>query len=118
METRLWTVHRKGKGTSADRLDFIGDGFSIFALALPPIWAIWNGAWLTLVAIFVLAGAAAAYHPLAASPMMYGIGFILALEGSEIRRWERRLFGWREVSVVEARTIEGAEELWLTGQPA
>lgn len=118
METRLWTVHRKGQGTGNDKLAFIGDGFSLFALALPPIWAIWHGAWLVLLAMFVLAGAAAAYHPFAASPVMYGIGVILALDGAEVRRWEMRLRGWAEVSTVEARTIEGAEELWLIGQPA
>ena len=108
METKLWTVHSKGEDTR-----FIADGFSLIALALPPIWAIWRGTWVTLIGMAVLAGLAAAYHPLAASPVMYGIGLLLALDGAEFRRWELRLRGWREVSVVYAATVEGAEELWL-----
>ncbi|MEM1300598.1 MAG: DUF2628 domain-containing protein [Pseudomonadota bacterium] len=113
MEMRLWTVHRKG-----EEVRFIPDGFSIFALALPPVWVIWHGAWITLIATLVLAGAAAMYNPLAASPVMYGIGLILAFEGAQIRRWEMRLRGWQEVSVVQAQTVEGAEELWLAEMAA
>jgi hypothetical protein len=114
MEARLWTVHRKG-----DRpVRLVGDGFSFFALIVPPIWAIWHGAWLVLLGIVVLALAAAAYSPLAASPVMYGIGLILAFDGAELRRLDLRMRGWREAAAVEARTEEGAEELWFTGEPA
>lgn len=112
MEARLFTIHRKGDA----RLTVVGDGFSVFALILPPVWALWHGAWVTFGAILVLAGLAGAWHPLAASPVMYGIGLILAFDGSEIRRLELRLRGWREDKVVEARSEEGAEELWLAGQ--
>ena len=114
MEARLFTVHRKG----AQGLTIIGDGFSLFALIVPPIWAIWNGLWVTLVAMIVLFALAGLYSPLAVSPVMYGLGLILAFEGAAIRRAEHRLFGWREVSVVEARSEEGAEELWMAGQAA
>ena len=112
METRLWTIH--SKEGQEERL--IGDGFSILALLVPPIWAIWHGAWLILGAILMLAAVAAAINPLAASPVMYGLGLLLALDGAEARRLELKLRGWAEVKTVEARTEAGAEELWLMGR--
>ena len=114
MEARLYTVHRKG----THGLNFVDDGFSLFALILPPIWAIWHGLWITFAAIIGLLVVAAIYSPLAASPVLYGIGLILAMDGGPIRRAELRLRGWREVSVVEARSEEGAEELWMAGLAA
>ena len=60
----------------------------------------------------VLFGLAGLYSPLAVSPVMYGLGLILAFEGAAVRRAEYRLRGWREVNVVEARSEEGAEELY------
>ena len=114
MEARLYTVHRKG----AQGLTCIGDGFSLFALILPPVWAIWHGLWLTLIAMIAILALAGFYSPFAVSPVLYGLGLILALEGAAIRRAEHRMWGWREVTVVEARSEEGAEELWMAGQPA
>lgn len=111
MQARVWTVHRRLEQTR-----FVGDGFAIWALIVPPVWALWHGMWLTLVAMIVLMALATAYNPLAGSPVMYGIGLILALDGSEIRRLELHLRGWREAAAVEARTIEGAEELWIEGR--
>ena len=111
MELRLWTVHRKG----AQKLDLVPDGFSLFALVLPPLWAIWHGLWLVLLGMVAVAFLAGLYSPLAVSPVMYGIGAIAAFDGGALRRLELRLRGWREVAVVEAATEEGAEETWLTG---
>ena len=68
-----------------------------------------------MIALFMLAGL---YSPLAVSPVLYGLGLILAFEGGPVRRAELRLRGWREVSVVEARSEEGAEELWMAGLAA
>ena len=111
MEARLYTVHRKG----THGLRFVGDGFSLFALLVPPVWAIWHGLWITLVAMIGILVLATMYHPFAVSPVLYGLGLILAFDGGPIRRLELSLRGWREVSVVEARSEEGAEELWMTG---
>ena len=114
MEARLWTVHRKGKRD----VEVIDDPTSLFALILPPAWAIWHRCWVTLAAMIVLPVLAGLYSKFAISPVMYGIGLILLVEGGAVRRWEMRLSGWREVGVVEARSPEGAEEQWITGQTA
>ena len=111
MEERLYTVHEKGRDVRV-----VSDGFDIFALILPPLWAVWHGAWATLVAYVALAGAAFAWSPLAAPVVELGIALVLALEGGTVRRAELRLRGWRRAGLVEARSAAGAEELYLKGE--
>ena len=53
MEARLWTVHRKGKRD----VEVIDDHTSLFALILPPAWAIWHRCWVALAAMIVKAAA-------------------------------------------------------------
>jgi hypothetical protein len=114
MGTHLYTVHRKG-----DRgMRVVGDRFSFLALLLLPIWLIWEGLWIAGLAIIVLLIGAAIVSPVAISPLLYGLAAICAFEGASVIRAELALRGWREAAVVEARTDEGAEELYLTGQPA
>jgi len=96
----------------------VADGFSWFALIVPPIWAIWNGYWITLILFLGLVGIAGGLNPLAASPMAYALGLILAFDGAEIVRAELSMRGWIESTSVEARTEEGAEELFVTGRAA
>lgn len=114
METRLWTVHENGEGD----LRFVADRFSWFALLLTPIWAIWNGYWITLAFYFGLIAIAAGINPLAASPVAQGLGLILAFEGAEAARAELSMRGWIEKGSVEARSEEGAEDLFLSGRAA
>ncbi len=112
MELKLWTVHRKG----ARDLWLVADRFSLFALLLPPIWAIWHGLWVILFGMVSVLLVAALVNPLAASPAMYAIGFIAAFEGGALKRLELKSRGWHEVATVEAATEEGAEELWMSGE--
>ena len=112
MRDRLYTVHEKGRDVRV-----VSDGFDVFALILPPLWAIWHGAWVTLVAYVGLAAAAFAWwSPLAAPVVELGIALILAFEGGSVRRAELRLRRWRRVGLVEARSAAGAEELYLKGE--
>ncbi len=111
MRDRLYTVHEKGR-----ELRVVSDGFDPFALLLPPVWAIWHGAWATLAAYAVLAAAAFAWAPVAALVVEFGIALILAFEGASVRRAELGLRRWRRVGVVEARSAAGAEELYLKGE--
>ena len=111
MEARLYTVHEK-KGD----VRVISDGFDLFALILPPVWAIWHGAWVTLAAYLGLVAASALWSPLAPLVVELGLALILALEGATVRRGELRLRRWRRAGLVEARSAAGAEELYLRGE--
>ncbi len=114
METHLYTVHRKGERG----LRVVGDRFSFLALLFLPGWLIWERLWLASLALVALLVVAALIMPLAISPVLYGAGAICAFEGASVIRAELRLRRWREVAAVEARTEEGAEELYLTGRAA
>jgi len=114
MQTRLYTVHHKGSG----EVRAIADRFDWFALALAPLWAAWHGLWITLTVLVLLVALAALWSPVAAAVAFYGLAAILGFEGGAARRAELRLRRWREAGVVEARSPEGAEELFLRGEIA
>ncbi|HSF94104.1 MAG TPA: hypothetical protein VLA52_03690 [Thermohalobaculum sp.] len=114
METQIYTLHHKG----AQPLRAVEDRFRAWALFAPPIWALFSGLWLTLLAQGVLMGLVSLWSPFAVAPVFYGLAVIHGWEGGAIIRAELRLRGWSEVGVVEARSPEGAEELYLTGRTA
>lgn len=114
METRLYTVHHKGSG----EIRVIADRFDWFAFLLPPLWAVWHGLWITLAVQVLLVALAALWAPSAALVVFYGLAVIAGFEGGAVRRAELRLRRWREAGVVEARSPEGAEELYLRGEAA
>ena len=114
MQTRLYTVHHKGSGD----LRAIADRFDWFALLLPPLWAVWHGLWLTLAVQVLAVALAALWSPLAVPVAGFGLAAILGFEGAAVRRAELRLRRWREAGLVEARSPEGAEELFLKGETA
>ncbi|HUF56051.1 MAG TPA: hypothetical protein VMM55_05755 [Thermohalobaculum sp.] len=114
METVLFTLHSRGR---PNELRAVGDGRQKLGV-LPPVWAFWRGLWITLAGMLLLLGVAAALHPLIVSWLWFGLATLAILEGAAIERLELRLRGWREVGLVEARTPEGAEELFTTGRAA
>lgn len=109
---RLYTLHHKGMG---DVLA-VADQFDLLGLLLPPVWAVWHGLWITLAGEAVLLGLATLWSPWAALVAGAGIALIVGFEGGAIRRAELALRGWREAGAVEARSPEGAEELFLRGE--
>jgi hypothetical protein len=114
METRLYTVHHKGAGD----IRVVADRFDWFALALAPLWAVWHALWITLAGQVLLVALAALWSPFAAVAVFSGLAAIAGFEGGAVRRAELRLRRWREMGVVEARSPEGAEELYLRGEAA
>lgn len=118
MEVGLYTIHQKGGRSGTPRIRVIRDRFSMLALLLWPVWLLWNGLWLMAILALALMVGVGLFAPHAVLPVSWGLSFILALEGAVFIRAELRLRGWREVGVVEARSAEGAEELFLTGRAA
>jgi hypothetical protein len=114
MQTRIYTVHHKG----GEDIRAVADRFDWLAATLPPLWAVWHALWLTLAGQAALIGLAALWSPLAVLPVYAGIAAILGFEGAAVHRAELQLRRWREAAVVEARSPEGAEELFLRGEAA
>lgn len=111
MELSVYSVHHK----PGQHLEVIADRFDVFALALPLIWAIWHGLWVTLLILAATMGLAWFYSPAAPVIIMYAVGLIFAFESGAVRRLELRLKGWKDRGTVQAATPEGAEEAFLNG---
>lgn len=113
MDARLYTLHTKG---SDEDLRAIPDQRR-FGL-IPFAWALWQGCWITALGMILLSGAAAALAPGAFGVVWVAQVLIVTFEGDSLIRAELRLRGWREVGVVEARSPDGAVELYLKGEVA
>ncbi|MGF1551600.1 MAG: hypothetical protein ACFBWO_03745 [Paracoccaceae bacterium] len=112
METTLYTIHAHKDGR--DHLRLVGDGKHPLG-AIPPLWAIWRGLWITagveavvLLALLILA-------PAILGTVYFGLVALTMLEGSTIERTELWARGWREVGLTEARSEEGAEDTYRQG---
>ncbi|MGE0024298.1 MAG: DUF2628 domain-containing protein [Hyphomicrobium sp.] len=119
-----FTVHEppQGGGTrleQAERLLFVGDGFSWRAALFSPFYLLVRGEWVALL-IYVAAAAllSGALALAGASEDWYVWTFILlnivmGFEASEIKRWSLDRSGWREVAAVVGRGQEEAERLFF-----
>jgi hypothetical protein len=123
-----FTVHQPPEtgGTKleqADRLLFVGDGFSWRAALFSPFYLIVRGEWLALAAY---AGASilalAVLNLIGAKPDWYIwtwllINVVIGFEASEIKRWSLGRAGWHEIATVSGAGQEEAErrffEAWL-----
>ncbi|GMG82520.1 hypothetical protein LNKW23_17330 [Paralimibaculum aggregatum] len=110
MENRLYTLHRHAR--SGD-LEVVGEPG--WLAVIPPLWALYEGLWLTLGLQAAFLAAVFWLAPLALSAAYLALVLITVFDGNMFHRLELRLRGWREVGCVEAQTPEGAEELFLKG---
>ncbi len=112
MERRLWSVLEK-----RDDFRTVDDGFSVFALIAPPVWALWHGLWVTFLLLLAIGVVNLVLLPEAVGFVAgLAVRLICAFEAGQIRRLEYALRGWRERGLVEAASRDGAEELWIRGQ--
>jgi len=114
-----FTVHLPPGKLAPDRIVFLRDGFSLWALAFGPLWLAWNRAWIALVvwaafvgvvlfaALRLHLGGAAMVALLAA--MALGLGF----EGVRLVAWDLARRGFHESAVVVGESADEAEEIWF-----
>lgn len=110
---------------TGDEVTFIRDGFHAFAFALPVIWLLWNRLSLRAALMFAAMGlAAAVLHalvPIAAPAITgilnFGFGLLTALEGSAWLLAEREKNGASMQTVILARNLRDAEEIYAAGMP-
>lgn len=113
----------------AERLMFVGDGFSWGAALLGPLWLAFNRHWQALAAwagvAVVLAGV---LHLVGAGPgwlglALAGLGVVLGFEAADLERDWLAAAGWVEIGSTEGRDQADAErgffDRWLAaGAPA
>ena len=110
---RLYTALARDRQARDPALRLLPEGRSLLAALLGPVWFALHGAWLTafLVAIAeLLLNRACAVAPLwpAASALLVGLIAAIGLFAHDLRRWEMRLGGWREIAIVAGRSRDDA----------
>lgn len=116
-------VMKKNHDTSANEIQFVRDGFSIFAFAVPVVWLLWHRLWLQAALCFAAFGLCAAFIAWNGTPVWIGfstllsisIGLVVALEGGEWRRQSLERGGFHETALISANSVRQAEELYASG---
>lgn len=100
---------------SAQAIRFLKEGFSLFALLVPPLWLIANRLWLALIIYLAMLLAIETALDAYAVPLEIrlaveaGLSLLIGLEAVNIRRLTLERAGWREVGAVVAANIDEAE---------
>jgi len=105
----LYTIHVRGRG-----LRVVGEAGPL--AAIPPLWALWEGLWLTALVMLGAILAVAVLKPLAGGALWLALVGLAWAEGASLARAELALRGWREAGLALAESEAGAEELYLTGR--
>jgi hypothetical protein len=125
----VYTVHAPSAHAAdfraTDKFVFVRDGFHFWAMALGPLWLIWQRLWLALIGWLVLViGLEVAVASLRGGRLgVTAVGAIIAvlmgLEASTLQRWAYSRRKWRQLDVVVADDEESAErrffDRWTVG---
>ncbi|MEO1197787.1 MAG: DUF2628 domain-containing protein [Pseudomonadota bacterium] len=116
---RVFTVHAPptdGRGSPAQRMVFVRDGFSIWALLFPLIWFVINRMWLVLLgylaltALVVVLSALMPRMELALTVSSFLLNVLIAFEANNLRRWSLDRKGWSFIAVATGRNQVEAEQ--------
>jgi hypothetical protein len=111
----------------AEQLEFVRDGFSTFAAAIPPLWMAFNRLWLALLLYLLAAlGFSLLLATLGVDKELIGLinlaaNTVVGFEASSIRRWTLGRREWTEIGTVVGKNQAECERRffdgWLVGQP-
>lgn len=132
MRTIVFTVHEQPSPPAdrierAERLEFIRDGFSPFAAAIPPLWMAMNRLWIALlIYLLVSTGLSLALATMGVDKTLIGLinlaaNIVIGFEASSLQRWTLGRRDWSEIGTVVGRNRSECERRffdgWLIGQP-
>lgn len=121
----IYTVHAppdaEVSAETAQRIRFVKEGFSFWALVLPAVWLLFNRLWLAflgwLAVIVALQVAGRWVGEVETGVVAFVFGVWFAVEARDIQRWTLARRGWRLLGVVESSDRDTAErrffEAWL-----
>ena len=123
---RIYTVHLgpPRKDLRERDIRFVKEGFSWPAALFNVFWALVKGMWIAAIIIFlaqaVVSGVigAARLAPEAEAAASLAFVLLLGLFGNDLLRFELARRGYREVGVVAARNLAGAEQRAFERIPA
>ena len=118
---RMYTIHEKegAKAASSDVV-LVREGFSVWALLFPPLWALIHRMWpvaFGLLAIYValalfsrLVSGGDAWADLGVLAVMLLVGFF----AGDLRQWALKLKGYELTGVVGGRSLADAEHRYFS----
>ncbi|MGA8169585.1 MAG: DUF2628 domain-containing protein [Methylocystis sp.] len=119
----IFTVHIPAAGgrdaPSAEKIEFLRDGFSLSAATFGPIWLIWRRAWIAaagwtaLLAVITFAGAKLGASKETLTLINLALACVLGFEGSRLVAWTLARRGYNEGAVVIGDTADEAEEIFF-----
>lgn len=121
-----YTVHERpdppaDRDDRAERLQFVRDGFSVFAFVLPPIWMLANRLWLVLFFYVLVLGAAHGLITLFEVPEHWryyaslAINLLVGFEADSLQRWTLDRRSWRMVGTVSGTNFDECERRFFEG---
>jgi hypothetical protein len=127
----IYTVHapperRRESRRGPDRFRFVRDGFHFWAFLLTPLWLLWRRLFLAFIGYAIVAAAiAAAVWATGAPQTLFAaealFSLLIGFEAGTLQRLSLRMRRWREVGLVSADSLEGAErrffDTWDNGVP-
>jgi hypothetical protein len=132
LRTIVFTVHERpdpplDRIERAEVLEFVPDGFSAFAAAIPPLWMAVNRLWTALlVYLLVSMGASLGLAMLGVDKGLIGLinlaaNVIIGFEAPSLQRWTLGRRQWAEIGTVVGRNRAECErrffDAWLDTQP-
>ncbi len=120
---RFYTVHvRPGRPADDPDLVLVREGFSWIAFLFAPVWALWHGLWLPLlawaIASVVIGLGAEMFSDAGQAAVGVAFALLIGLHANDARRWVLARRGFRFTGVVAATDVEAAERRYLdSGAP-
>ena len=115
---RVYTVHLLNI-KSDDGLEFVREGFSVWAFLLSWLWALRHRLWLFAGVILVanMAVAGLELHPAGQAALSLGISVAAGLFGNDMRRRALAGRGYRDMGVVAEGDEDSAARRFLDAHP-
>lgn len=111
-----------GPGAPDEKMEFVRDGFSLWAFLFPFIWLLWHRLWIEAVVVIAagavtgLVGSVPGYEFLG-SALAFLISLYVGLEGNNMRIAGLRRRGWIQTSVLEASSSADAALKYFAEAP-
>jgi hypothetical protein len=119
----VYTIHiddTHPETESLERMILVPEKFNFWAFGFGPLWLLWNrlflafAAWLILF-LALVAGVILLGLPLLALQLaVYGLSFLIGLEGNELYRRKLKKRGYALVDIASGANVEEAERRFLT----
>lgn len=105
-----------------ERVVFVPEGFSVFALTFTTLWALWHRMWVVAALLFALSTALTVatnlglLEPGVATLLQFGIALLFGFEARALQLISLERAGYRRAGLIQASGPEAAELAYFAGR--